>query len=79
MLVSKCKHFDAVDNLGNNILHYACIFNNEPIVESLLKRNTSSSFVEAVNKENRTPLDIARKNQMSPSIIDILFSLSGRL
>jgi len=25
------------------------------------------------------PLDIAKKNQMSPSIIDILFSLSGRL
>jgi hypothetical protein len=25
------------------------------------------------------PLDLAKKTQMSPSIIDILFSLSGRL
>ncbi|CAF3090288.1 unnamed protein product [Rotaria socialis] len=79
MLVTKCKHFDAVDHLGNNILHYACIFNNEPVVESLLRRNTSSSFVEAMNSENQTPLDIARKNLMAPPIIDILFSLSGRL
>lgn len=26
MLIAKCKQFDAVDHLGNNILHYACIF-----------------------------------------------------
>jgi hypothetical protein len=26
MLIAKCKHFDAVDHLKNNILHYACKF-----------------------------------------------------
>ncbi len=25
MLLNKCKHFDAIDYLKNNILHYACI------------------------------------------------------
>ncbi|CAF3512085.1 unnamed protein product [Adineta steineri] len=79
MLLAKCKHFDAVDHLKNNILHYACIFNNEPVIESLLRRNSSSAFVEAVNNENQTALSLAKKAQISPSIIDILFSLSGRL
>jgi len=79
MLIAKCKHFDAVDHLKNNILHYACKFNNEPVVESILRRSAASSFIESINNENQTPLDIAKKTQMSPSIIDILFSLSGRL
>jgi hypothetical protein len=25
MLLNKCKHFDAIDHLKNNILHYACV------------------------------------------------------
>jgi ankyrin repeat protein len=54
MLLAKCKHFDAVDDSKNNILHYACISNNEPVVESILRRSTSSLFVEAINNENQT-------------------------
>ncbi|CAF1316153.1 unnamed protein product [Adineta ricciae] len=79
MFLAKCKNFDATDHLKNNILHYACLSKNEPVVESLLRKNPSSSFVEAVNLEHQIPLDLARQAQMSPSIIDTLFSLSGRL
>lgn len=78
-MINKCKRFDLVDHLQNNILHYACLEKNERIVDFILRRNKSSEMIDAMNHDNETPLSIAKKMRLSPSIIDVLFSYSGRL
>ena len=68
LLLDLGANINAVDNEGNNCLHYAANSNNVSLVKKLLVRGADKTLR---NNKNQLPIDLARENN-SVTITEIL-------
>ncbi|XP_046585167.1 ankyrin repeat domain-containing protein 50-like [Haliotis rubra] len=71
LLVSKGCNLSVVDNLGGNILHAACLGDNEDIVKDLLSRGIAD--IDSRDNQGRTPAMYAAAKGYK-KVVDLLVS-----
>ncbi|XP_046585282.1 putative ankyrin repeat protein RF_0381 [Haliotis rubra] len=71
LLVSKGCNLSVVDNLGGNILHVACLGDNEDIVKDLLSRGIAD--IDSRDDRGRTPVMYAAEKG-NKKVVDLLVS-----
>ncbi|XP_046585263.1 putative ankyrin repeat protein RF_0381 [Haliotis rubra] len=69
LLVSKGCNLSIVDNLGGNILHVACLGDNEDIVKDVLSRGIAD--IDSREDQGRTPVMYATENG-NKKVVDLL-------